>query len=113
MQALKVAADSVHKTLAVDTSENTAIPVDSSGRVPRWCLLTATADLYFILASDDDGSGSPGTPRTRSADSSLTITKGCLLTAAQPLVVETKGWTHIMTREATGTMTLVVTPLEG
>lgn len=107
MNAIQLGAISQAQTLnGSPLSENFALPVNSNGKVPTWTYIAADGDIQFLLATNESGS-----VRTVAADLTVTATTGVLLNSANPLVVNTRGYTHIMTI-GTASELLVLTPLE-
>ncbi len=108
MDALQLGSDSttVALHLTVPVSVSTAIPTDSSGAEAQACLISCDLDLYFLLAGPAADAKSVG------GASAVTAATGCVLRAAQPMVVRTRGFSHIFHIGIAGAETLTITPLE-
>ena len=107
MDALQLGANSSSTTLnGSPLSENIAVPVNSAGKIPTYTYMAVDSDIQFLLATDE-----PSVPTSVGGATVVTAATGASLTSQQPLVVNTRGYTHIMTI-GTASDVLILTPLE-
>ena len=110
MDALKFGADAIINTLAgVPASEIWAIPVNSEGVIPRMSYIATDGGLFFLPASDK---GDPGVPKTAAGDTTVTALTGVYLSSNQPLTIQSRGWTHLITIGETASELFCIAPVE-
>lgn len=117
MDGLQLGQDSLTCALhaSVATVEEWDIPNNNSGDIPRHAYIAVDADIYFMLGTDAAGGAALTVSGKSTATAAATFQAAAgLLRANQPMVIATRGFSHIITCDFDGAFgqTMVITPLE-